>query len=157
MMVAAPAIVIRAAQPSDQAYVSATLADQLQRASQGSYDTVNDVVNRIFDSPRTRVAIAEEGRRIVGWLAYAAIPKVRALLFVYVRREERNRGIARRLAHAVWAKSTGAYVHPGLRGRKVPLLRDGVAVLDGRGTALDLIDALKQRHSAIEMKLEEML
>lgn len=122
-------ISIRTAQPNDQAFVAATWAEQLTR---GHHADANAIVDRALDSDTTRVLVALENHRIVGWLAYAAIPRVRAVLFAYVRRNDRLQGVARSLADAAWpqyapgprvmggaidvAGGRGAWVHAGLRG-----------------------------------------
>lgn len=103
---------IRPALPEDQAFVSATFAEQLSRG--GAHDA-NAIVDRVIDSDATRILIALEHGRIVGWLAYAAIPRVRAVLFVYVRKNNRLGGIAHELASVAWPRG-GAWVHAGLRG-----------------------------------------
>ena len=131
---------VRAAWPEDQAYVAATLADQLER---GGHVGVNSsagfvgLVDQIIDSPTTRVLVATEHHRIVGWLAYAAIPRVRAILFAYVRRHDRMQGVARKLADAAWPTGKGQWVHGGLRGGSTK--------------------ALLQRYAAIEMPLGDLL
>ena len=110
---AAPILEIRPGQPEDQAFVSATFAEQLSRG--GAHDA-NAIVDRVIDSDSTRILIALEHGRIVGWLAYAAIPRVRAVLFIYVRKNNRLGGVARDLASAAWPRNTGAWVHAGLKG-----------------------------------------
>jgi len=130
----APSLTIRPAAAEDQAFVAATFAEQLER---GHHQKPNAIVDRVLDSDMTRVLVATEHGRIVGWLAYAAIPRVRAVLFVYVRRQARTRGVARELVDAAWVGRTGAFVHGGLRG----------------GSTRSLL----QRYVATEMKLEELL
>lgn len=119
MIALASDVTIRDALPEDQAFVSATFAEQLSRG--GCHDA-NAVVDRVIDSDSTRVLIALEHGRIVGWLAYAAIPKVRAVLFAYVRKNNRLGGVARDLATAAWPRNTGAWVHAGLRGSSTKAL-----------------------------------
>lgn len=115
MIDAAPcrAISIRPAGPDDQAFVASTLAEQLTHS--GSHDA-NAIVDRVLDSDATRVLVAIESGRIVGWLAYAAIPRVRAVLFAYVRSKSRLQGVARELTESAWPRRTGSWVHGGLRG-----------------------------------------
>lgn len=115
MIAAAPsqALTIRPARADDQAFVAATFAEQLER---GHHQDANAIVDRVLDSDATRVLVATENGRIVGWLAYAAIPRVRAVLFMYVRRQARTRGVARELVDAAWPTGLGAWVHGGLRG-----------------------------------------
>lgn len=129
-------LTIRPARADDQAFVAATFAEQLQR---GHHQDANAVVDRVLDSSLTRVLVAVSGgqRRIVGWLAYANIPRVRALLFVYVRRQARTQGVARELVDSAWPARTGAWVHGGLRGGSTR--------------------ALLQRFPALAMGLEELL
>ena len=107
------ALDIRPACAGDQAFVAATFAEQLSR---GHHSDANQIVDRVLDSTQTRVLVACDGGRILGWLAYSAIPRVRAVLFVYVRRQARNQGVARELADAAWPSGTGTWVHGGLRG-----------------------------------------
>jgi ribosomal protein S18 acetylase RimI-like enzyme len=130
----APAVMIRPARPDDQAFVAATWAEQLSR---GHHTDANAIVDRTLDSSTTRVLVAVEGGRIVGWLAYAAIPRVRAVLFAYVRRQHRMSGVARSLVDTAWPARTGAWVHAGLRG----------------GSTKTLL----QRFTATQMSLEELL
>ena len=125
---------ICSAGPQDQAFVAATFAEQLSR---GGRTDANATVDRVLDSDVTRVLIAVEQGRIIGWLAYAAIPRVRAVLFAYVRRPRRMQGIARELADAAWPARTGAWVHAGLCG----------------GSTKTLL----ARFPATAMKLEELL
>lgn len=111
---ALPALAIRPARADDQAFVAATFAEQLSR---GHHQDSNAIVDRVLDSPQTRVLLAcDDKGRIVGWLAYSAIPRVRAVLFVYVRRHGREHGVARDLVDAAWPDGRGAWVHGGLRG-----------------------------------------
>lgn len=99
--------------------MSATFAEQLSR---GGCRDANATVDRIIDSDATRILIALEQGRIVGWLAYAAIPRVRAVLFLYVRRPNRLGGVAHSLCDTAWPRSTGAWVHAGLRGSSTKAL-----------------------------------
>lgn len=132
---AAP-VTVRVAWPEDQAFVAATMAEQLERAG-GRHGEVHAIVNRVLDSQLTRVVVAERERRLLGWLAYAAIPRVRAVLFMYVRRDERGGGIARDLADAAWPSGRGQWVHAGLRG----------------GSTRSVL----QRFAAIAMPLDDLL
>jgi len=125
---------IRPARADDQAFVAATFAEQLTR---GGRTDANAVVDRVLDSTSTRVLVAIEDHRIVGWLAYAPIPRVRAVLFAYVRSKRRLEGVARELCDAAWPRRSGTWVHAGLRG----------------GSTKTLL----QRFSATEMPLEELL
>jgi len=124
---------VRPALPEDQAFVGATFAEQLSR---GGHSDANALVDRILDAESTRVLIALERGRIVGWLAYAAIPKVRAVLFIYVRRNNRLYGVARSLVDAAWPRAH-SWVHAGLRG----------------GSTKTLL----QRFQATQMSLEDLL
>ncbi len=130
----APAIEIRSAWPDDQRFVAATMSEQLQR---GRHSDANAVVDRVLDSSATRVLVATDHGRIVGWLAYAAIPRVRAVLFVYVRREKRTQGIARALLDAAFPTQRGQWVHGGLNGTSTK--------------------SVLQRYSAIAMPLDEII
>lgn len=132
--VPARAITIRSARPEDQAFVAATFAEQLSR---GNHADANTLVDRVLDASTTRVLVALENYRIVGWLAYAAIPRVRAVLFAYVRRPNREQGVARELIDVAWPRRAGSWVHGGLRG----------------GSTKGLL----ARFSTTEMKLEELL
>lgn len=138
MIAAAPsrAIEIRPARPDDQAFVGATFAEQLER---GHHRDANRIVDRILDSESVRVLIAADPDtgRIVGWLAYAAIPRVRAVLFAYVRSKLRLQGVVRELAEEAWPGSTRPWVHAGLRGSSTK--------------------SLLQRFAATEMDLGELL
>lgn len=136
MIAAAPAsaLTIRPAYPEDQAFVAATMSEQLQR---GRCTDANATVDRVLDSDSVRVLIALDGGRIVGWLAYAAIPRVRAVLFVYVRRSSRLQGVARALVDEAWPSRKGQWVHGGLTGTSTK--------------------TLLQRHSVVEMPLSDLL
>lgn len=125
---------IRPARPDDQAYVAATMAEQLKR---GGHKDANAIVDRVLDSDSVRVLVATSNDRIIGWIAYSAIPRVRALLFVFVRLNEQRAGVARELAAAAWPSRRGSWVHGGLRGMTTK--------------------SLLERHSAIEMALEDLL
>jgi GNAT superfamily N-acetyltransferase len=111
--VAPATLLIRPGRADDQAFVAATFAEQLAR---GHHHDSNATVDRVLDSSMTRVLVACDGGRIVGWLAYSAIPRVRAVLFAYVRRQARGKGVARELVDAAWPNRVGAWVHCGLRG-----------------------------------------
>lgn len=136
MIAAAPASVlsIRPARADDQAFVAATFAEQLSR---GHHHDANQVVDRVLDSSMTRVLVACDAGRIVGWLAYSAIPRVRAVLFMYVRRQARDRGVARELADTAWPGRSGAWVHGGLRGATTRSLLER-----HKTTAMDLDDLI---------------
>lgn len=127
---------IRPARPEDQAFVAATFVEQLAR---GHCKDANLVVDRVLDSETTRVLVAIDPAtgRITGWLAYAAIPRVRAVLFVYVRSKSRLQGVAHELAAAAWSSSTRPWVHAGLCG----------------GSTKSLL----QRFAATEMDLSELI
>lgn len=133
----ASAIEIRPAWPEDQAFVAATFADQLAR---GNHRDGNALADRVLDASSTKVLVAvdpNQGGKIVGWLAYAAIPRVRAVLFAYVRAPRRLSGVAKQLADAAWPARKGAWVHAGLRGSATR--------------------SLLARFPATEVKLEELL
>lgn len=135
----APAITIRAARPDDQKFVTRTMAAQLSPdKTPREYAAANHIVNRVMGSARVRVlvAIARDGR-IIGWLAYTPIPRVKAVLFVYVRKDDRGGGIGRELARAAWPTGRGQWVHGGLRGSSSR--------------------ALLQRFRALEMPLEDLI
>ena len=102
---------IRPAWPQDQAFVAATFREQLARRS--SYRDADRIVDRILDSDRTRILLAVDGKRLVGWLAYVEIPRVRAVLFTYVRKEYRGGGLARQLVDTAWPRKSGSFVHAG--------------------------------------------
>lgn len=121
------ALLIRPARSDDQAFVAATFAEQLSR---GHHQDSNAIVDRVLDSPQTRVLVARDGGRIVGWLAYSAIPRVRAVLFVYVRRQGREHGVARELVDAAWPDGRGAWVHGGLRGGSTRSLLEKFAAVE---------------------------
>ena len=108
---------IRAAWPSDQAFVASTMREQLCRRHGDiigmQFKRADILIDRILDSERTRVLVACDGKRIIGWLAYVEIPRVRALLFAYVRKDDREQGVAARLAAQAWPRATGKWVYPG--------------------------------------------
>lgn len=132
MIDAAPAraITIRSAGPTDQAYVGATMAEQLSRGGRNRQHDSNATVDRVLDADTTRVIVAVEDGRIIGWLAYAAIPRVRAVLFMYVRNKHRQQGVARRLVDAAWPKRTGAWIHGGLHGGSTKMLLERFATTE---------------------------
>ncbi len=128
-------ITVRPAAAADQAYVAATFAEQLSRGVRGT--GANATVDRVLDSSAARVLVAIEAGRIVGWLAYAAIPRVRAVLYAYVRKPARGAGVARALANAAWPSGSGSWVHAGFRGGS--------------------IESLLARYNAVEIPLDELL
>jgi hypothetical protein len=135
----AASVEVRQAWPSDQAFVAATFREQLARQHGAApYRTVDRVVDRILDSERTRVLVACEGKRLVGWLAYVEMPRVRAILFAYVRKDDRAKGVGAALADAAWPKRKGEWVHCGLRGGSTKQL-------------------LERYTTAIEMDLNELI
>jgi len=130
---------IRTAWPEDQAWVASTFREQLVRGQPAaSYASVDRIVDRVLDSSRTHVLMATRGRRLIGWLAYVEMPRVRALLFCYVRKDDRGAGVARMLADQAWPRRAGQWVHAGLRG----------------GTTAKL---LERHRDALEMDLGELL
>lgn len=134
----APSIEVRKAWPDDQRFVAATFSEQLMRGQPAvSGQKADRVVDRVLDSERTRVLVASDGDRLVGWLAYVEIPRVRALLFTYVRKQYRGQGIAAALASQAWPSGAGQWVHAGLRG----------------GSTKQLLE----RFSAVEMPLEDLI
>jgi len=129
---------IRTAWPEDQAWVASTFREQLVRGQPAaSYAMVDRIVDRVLDSSRTHVLMATRGRRLIGWLAYVEMPRVRALLFCYVRKDDRGAGVARMLADQAWPRRNGNWVWSGLRG----------------GSSSRLVDKFKP----IEMGIEELL
>lgn len=136
---AAPHVEVRQAWPQDQAFVAATFREQLARQhSLAGYGAADRVVDRVLDSDRARVLVALDGKRLIGWLAYVEMPRVRALLFAYVRKEYRGSGVARAMAAQAWPRQAGPWVHCGLRG----------------GSTRQLLES---HPGAIAMGLEELL
>jgi GNAT superfamily N-acetyltransferase len=103
-------IVIRGPERSDQAYISSTM----YRSCLGSNRAprrrriLNDQIDRILDDKATRCLVAANASnhdKIVGWILFGAAPTVRLLHYVYVRDEERGKGIATRLVQQAWPTS----------------------------------------------------
>ena len=131
----APGLAIREARPDDASFVAATFGEQLSR---GRHHDAHDIVNRVLDSRRTRILVgADDTHRLVGWLIYVPTPRVRTLVFAYVRAKQRMSGIAREMAAQAWPGKSGAWVHAGLRGGST--------------------SSLLRRFAATEVPLEEML
>lgn len=74
---------------------------------------VNEQIDRILDDSSTRALIAcdlADQDRIVGWIVYSTAPIARVLHYAYVRKQEREKGIARRLVQAAWPTSNARFV-----------------------------------------------
>lgn len=107
-------LLIREARPDDAAFVAATFADQLSR---GRHHDANHIVDKVLDSRRVKALVAVgDGHRLSGWLIYVPTPRVRALVFAYVRHKQRLTGVGRSLAAHAWPDREGRWVHAGLRG-----------------------------------------
>jgi hypothetical protein len=55
-------------------------------------------VDRIADNKGVLVTVAQKGERLVGWLASSPVKPSPMVHYVYVRADERGKGIARMLA-----------------------------------------------------------
>jgi len=81
--------------PDDRRYVASTWG-----WSSGLSSTT---IDRVLDHPFTRVLVVErDPEHILGWLAIAALPSIRLLHYLYVRREARGVGVARKMIDAAW-------------------------------------------------------
>ena len=129
---------IRTAWPEDQAFVADVLSDQLRRAN---HKDATALTNRILDSASTRILIATRDRRIIGWLAYAAIPRIRAVLFAYVRKDDRGQGVGRSLLNAAFPSRKGQVVYAGLTG----------------GMSKTATNLLLHHYAALQMNLEDLI
>lgn len=126
---------IREARPDDAAFVAATFSEQLSR---GRHHDAHEIVNRVLDSKRVKVLVSvEDNYRLNGWLIYVPTPRVRALVFAYVRNKQRLNGLGRAMAAQAWPDREGRWVHAGLRGGST--------------------SSLLRRFPSTEVLLEEML
>ncbi len=99
-------ILLRLPVADDQAYVAKTWASSLLSVGMPRNEAVAEVnrtVDELLDDKATALRIAcepLEPARIVGWIAWAKIPACSVLLYVNVRKADREQGIGRELAKA---------------------------------------------------------
>lgn len=113
-------IVIRGCVAEDQRYIASTF----WRSCLGSNRApsrrrrLNEQIDRILDDKTTRCLIAASASnhdKIVGWILYSSAPIARICHYLYVREEERGKGIATRLFQQAWP-TTNARVIATMRG-----------------------------------------
>ena len=103
---------IRAAHPTDQAFIANSWASTLLGPRSGWTSTglrVNAQIDTLLDDKRTKLLVAcdpQSHDTIWGWLAFARVPGARVIEFVFVRRQRRLEGIASALLDA--GELTGA-------------------------------------------------
>ena len=91
---------IRAARPTDQAFVASSWSLSMTRSNRRNKDSAayRMLVDSTLDHPSVRVAIAcdpDDTDRIIGWLVYTQIASMLILHYAFVREKERRKGIAR--------------------------------------------------------------
>jgi len=112
--------VIRQPKPSDQSYIAATwarsvLSTHVYQRHLGSR-TGRDVgkqIDEVLDRPDTRalVCVRDQDRDyIVGWVLYCVGPAVPTVHYTYVRKDERQRGIAGALLRHIGVQQDAAVV-----------------------------------------------
>ena len=139
---------VRKGWPEDQAFVAKTMAAQLARFTFSNNATRNNAicarsnatVDRILNSTRVRVLVAtpkDNGTRIAGFLVYVPTPRVRTIVFAFVRAEHLRAGVCTMMTREAF-KHDGVIVHGGLRGYASK-------------------EIMKRFASAIEMPLDELI
>lgn len=108
-------IIIREVERSDQGYIAATWWRSMLGTNRAPRRRrmLNDQIDRVLDDKSTRALVAcpsSDPDRILGWLVYSSAPVARVVFYIYVRDEERDRGIARRLIAAAWPGSDSRLV-----------------------------------------------
>lgn len=103
---------IRPARSDDQAYIASTWWRSMLggRRAPRQRRRINAQIDRILDDTTTRALVTLDRDRIIGWLVFASAPSMRVLHYVYVRDDERGRGVARRMADAAWPGSDARMV-----------------------------------------------
>jgi GNAT superfamily N-acetyltransferase len=107
------AFVIRKAAAHDQRYIASTWWHSMLGRNRAPRirRRINAQIDRVLDDMTTRCLVATNGRdRILGWLVYADAPIGRVIHYLYVRDDERERGVGSRLMAAAWPGSTARVV-----------------------------------------------
>jgi len=132
---------------SDQSYIASTWARSMlsthahqRHGSMRNANQVGKLIDRVLDRKDTRAYVCvadEDDDYIVGWVLYCEGPSVPVVHYVYVRREERQRGIAEALLE------------------QIGVFRDGLVVCTSNGPSSNTI---KRRYPAATfVPLEEFL
>lgn len=108
-------ISIRSPLANDQRYIASTMWRSIlgHNRAPSRRRRLNDQIDRILDDRSTRCLVACSARdedKIVGWILYAAAPIARVMHYVYVREDERGKGIARALVAKAWPESSARFV-----------------------------------------------
>lgn len=107
--------VIRGPVADDQRFIAATFYRSVlgnNRAPRRRRH-LNDQIDRILDDKSTRCLIAASASnadKILGWILYSSAPIARICHYLYVRDEERGKGIARRLIDQAWPTSQARFI-----------------------------------------------
>jgi len=117
---AAVDVFIRAACAEDQSYIASTLMHSIRtpRGLPMPKRDSNAVVDYLLDAKGVRLLVAcNEDGKIVGWLCWSPLTATRLVHYVYVRKDWRQRGIAKALmsgAHLDDERSSLVYTLKGL-------------------------------------------
>lgn len=108
-------VTIRDCVLGDQRFIAATMYHSVlgRNRAPSRRRRINEQIDRILDDRTTRALVAcalGDSDRILGWILYSSAPIARVLHYVYVRDEERSKGIARRLVQAAWPDSNARFV-----------------------------------------------
>lgn len=108
-------VTIRDPLASDQRFIAATMYHSVlgRNRAPSRRRRINEQIDRILDDKSTRALVAcslGDSDRILGWILYSSAPVVRCLHYLYVRDDERGKGIARRLVLAAWPESQARFV-----------------------------------------------
>lgn len=113
-------VVIRQPKQSDQSYIASTwarsiLSTHVYQRHLGSRTghQLGEQIDTVLDRPDTRALVAvreQDHDYIVGWVLYCKGPAVPTVFYVYVRKEERQRGIAGALLRHIGVQHDAAVV-----------------------------------------------
>ena len=109
---APPRAAARTATAGDQGYIASTWLRQMADADRdysrgGRWGQAGHHVDMVLDRPDTRAIVVHptaDPNRILGWMVYAEVPNVPTVHFLYIRREERERGYASALLRRIGVK-----------------------------------------------------
>ena len=93
-------VLLRRPRSSDQSYVASTWAHSLRSTGRAGVGKPDALIDRMLDNSAVKVMLAVEpsdDERILGWIAYTAMPRAIIVHYVYVRDKVRGRGIAHAL------------------------------------------------------------
>lgn len=111
---------IRLPRPTDQPYIAATWARSMlsthahqRHLGSRTGQQIGKQIDAVLDREDTRALICAreaDPDRILGWILYCKGPAVPIVFYVYVRREERQRGIAAALLEHIGVRREGGVV-----------------------------------------------